>query len=70
MLPYVRDKGAATGLVTTLNTTRGSRGQVLTEKRNEDGGEPQNALTSEKDAELVQVDLEDLLSQMSYAIDP
>jgi hypothetical protein len=40
------------------------------EKRNEDGGEPLNALEISEVSELVQVDLEDLLSQMSYAIDP
>jgi len=42
----------------------------VTEKRNEDGGEPHNALEVSEASELVQVDLEDLLSQMSYAIDP
>jgi hypothetical protein len=42
----------------------------LKEKRNEDGGEPLNALEVSEASERVQVDLEDLLSQMSYAIDP
>ena len=44
--------------------------EALTEKRNEDGGEPQNALEVSEASELVQVDLEDLLAQMSIAIDP
>jgi hypothetical protein len=44
--------------------------EALTEKRNEDGGEPLNALEASEASGLVQVDLEDLLSQMSYAIDP
>jgi hypothetical protein len=46
------------------------RANVLKEKRNEDGGEPLHALEVSEASERVQVDLEDLLSQMSYAIDP
>ena len=40
------------------------------EKRNEDGGEPLKCPRGFEASGLVQVDLEDLLSQMSYAIDP
>ena len=40
----------------------------MKEKRNEDGGEPQNALEIFEVSGLVQVDCEDLLAQMSIAI--
>lgn len=70
--PFTFAKGearSATGLVLS-NSSRRSRRARVTEKRNEDGGEPHNALEVSEASELVQVDCEDLLSQMSYAIDP
>ena len=49
---YVMHAGAATGLVLS-NSSRGSRQARVKEKRNEDGGEPLNALEGSEASELM-----------------